>query len=541
MAVTRRLGPGASAVVAALPAIALAALVLAPFLRSAFTIDDPLFLYQARHLLQDPFHPTAFDVTWSTAPQRMSAIMASGPGMAYLLVPCVVFGGAEWIAHTLQLAMLSLALVATASLALRLGDDRGRARWAALLLAASPAALAMAGTAMPDVAAMALGALGIERASAWAGTCRVQDAVLCASALAAAALFRSHLIVLAPVALLAGVGRVVDRETWRRHARALAAPLTLTPLLFALVLAVTRDPQASAVAVAGAARTYVFGPALPRNAVSYFVHWALVLPLGVPWLLLHPRRVLGGPVFYVATAAAWLYIRSTPEVGPVAAAPAAGCGAAALWDLTARAIRGKDSTRLTLAAWIATPLAVLPYLHLPSKYLLSAAPAAALAVAGEAYAVPERRRRVALVTTLALGVVAGTLVLRANEAFAGLGRRAAEMLVAPSVAEGKTVWFNGHWGFQWYAERAGARPLTSGPPHPQWGDRVVSSLHAEDELMGAMPHRRAIRWIGIAESGGRTMSRPSGAGFFSNGWGYLPWAWGSDPLDRYDLWQLEPE
>ena len=33
--------------------------------------------------------------------------------------------------------------------------------------------------------------------------------------------------------------------------------------------------------------------------------------------------------------------------------------------------------------------------------------------------------------------------------------------------------------------------------------------------------------------------RAQGAGFFSNGWGYLPWAWGSDPVDRYELWVIE--
>jgi len=35
------------------------------------------------------------------------------------------------------------------------------------------------------------------------------------------------------------------------------------------------------------------------------------------------------------------------------------------------------------------------------------------------------------------------------------------------------------------------------------------------------------------------MSRSDGVGFYSNGFGYLPWAWGSEPVDRYELWELE--
>jgi hypothetical protein len=33
---------------------------LIPFLNKAFTIDDTMFLLQAKHLLSDPLHPTAF-------------------------------------------------------------------------------------------------------------------------------------------------------------------------------------------------------------------------------------------------------------------------------------------------------------------------------------------------------------------------------------------------------------------------------------------------------------------------------------------------
>ena len=31
----------------------------------------------------------------------------------------------------------------------------------------------------------------------------------------------------------------------------------------------------------------------------------------------------------------------------------------------------------------------------------------------------------------------------------------------------------------------------------------------------------------------------NGAGFYSNGWGYLPWAWGRGEIDRVELWEIE--
>ena len=81
-----------------------------------------------------------------------------------------------------------------------------------------------------------------------------------------------------------------------------------------------------------------------------------------------------------------------------------------------------------------------------------------------------------------LGVVLGVALLRADAALAGAGRRAGPTLIAPRVAAGERVWFVGHWGFQWYAERAGARIVTTTPPYPAPG-RSPSSA-AESLILG---------------------------------------------------------
>ena len=38
--------------------------------------------------------------------------------------------------------------------------------------------------------------------------------------------------------------------------------------------------------------------------------------------------------------------------------------------------------------------------------------------------------------------------------------------------------------------------------------------------------------------GGRIIDPALGVGFYSNGWGYLPWGWSSSELDRFDLWRI---
>ena len=128
------------------------------------------------------------------------------------------------------------------------------------------------------------------------------------------------------------------------------------------------------------------------------------------------------------------------------------------------------------------------------------------------------------------------LVIRADGALADIGRRGAAEYVLPEVRKGERVWFDGGWGFQWYAMQAGARPMTFGPPLPVAGDVVVVGLTG-GPCIAQCPKRRLLRqWI-VADRGGRVLG--DGAGFFSNGSGALPWAWGESELGRVEVWKIE--
>ena len=94
---------------------------------------------------------------------RLSSLMVSGPAMAYLLVPSVLLGGAEWAAHLVQFLLVILAILATVSLAMQLGIDRRERSIGGLIIASTPAVMGMAVTSMPDIPAMAFAVLGMER------------------------------------------------------------------------------------------------------------------------------------------------------------------------------------------------------------------------------------------------------------------------------------------------------------------------------------------------------------------------------------------
>jgi len=513
----------------------LAAVLLLPFAGKAFTIDDTLFLREAEHSLVDPLHPSALVIVWSESsnPVRLSQVMPNGPLMGWLLVPAILAGGSEIVAHLLQLALLALALFEAATLALRLGCDDEVARLASLLLAATPPVLAMAGTAMPDVAAMTFGLVGIERLYAWREHGKARDGALAALALGLAPLARSHvllLLLLAPFVL----GLPSRREQLRRW-----WPVAAAPVLTVALLTLTRDPGGSSADLVRSAGLFSDIGNIRSNAIAFGVHLVLLIPVGLAWMIARGRRFWLSPLPWIAVAAAAAALIYGNETRRLWLAPVAGLGIAVLADIARDAAAQRDPTRAMLALWMLVALPIVVYLHFPSKYLVPCAPAAAIIAAAALMQLP-RARAVGLAAALiAASSLVGVLILRADEVFAGLGRRAVEELVAPQVAAGNKVWFNGHWGFQWYAERAGARCVTTTQPHPARGDYIVSAAVTITGVpIQAFRDRELVATVSDEAPGGRIISGAEGAGFYSNGWGYLPWVWGRGPVDRFELWRI---
>jgi hypothetical protein len=189
-----------------LPGLLLALLGLIAYLNKAYNTDDTWFLLEARQILKTPLQPMSFDICWTNETCVMRA-GSLGPGtaqalMGYLLVPVIVAGGAEWIAHSLQIFPVWIAVLELVRLALRLGFDCVQASAAGLLLVAIPPFLPMASTAMPDMAAVAFALTGIERLLAWKNEQRWHQAAVASLTLGLAPYARPHTALLIPIGAL---------------------------------------------------------------------------------------------------------------------------------------------------------------------------------------------------------------------------------------------------------------------------------------------------------------------------------------------------
>jgi hypothetical protein len=523
--------------------MALAALLLLPFLNTPFTIDDPLYLREAGQVLTDPLHPQAFDVVWSTDLNlRASQILPGGILVPYLLVPTALLDYAEWAGHLTQLLLLLAAIYATACAALRLGLNRRQATAAAILTAACPAVLGMANTVMPDIPAMLFTILGLERIivwreSAWRDGRRWHQAMLATLWLTCAALTRTHtLIALAPacIFLLDGITPAEIRASFKRFpARFL--PVLLTPVLFFLASAITADPEPGGENILLAMTSLPGGIRLVvENGCAFLAHWLLVIPLTLPWILLRPRQRMQKFLLAGLLAASVLSLR----VGWVAFPAIASL--IVLLDILLDAIKRHDRIQLALWVWLLLAAPVIFYIQLPSKYLLPSVPAAAILVVR---LIPEARRetvRWLFPAMAAAEVILGLLIVLGVRDLAQTQRQAVESLVKPRIAMGQHVWFAGHWGFQWYAEKTAARAVTRRPPLPQPGDIIVVSLADHPRFAQEWTFRTVLDRVPYTGDGiGRVMDLPAGVGFFSSSFGYLPWAPGAGEATRFEVWKVE--
>ena len=513
-----------------LPALILSAVCLLPYLDKAFLVDDPVFLLQAQQILKEPRHPTALNICW-VLDNQCEPLSSNMPGnflMSYCLAPVVNRPNTEWLVHLMQIIMLWCGIIATVSLAFGFGFDSFAARGAGLILASTPPVLAMASTAMPEILAMALSVIGLERLLAWKENDKVINCIISGLALGLAPIARVHLILLWPIAavLLRDDGRIFDVQSWIRLTKRRWLPLVGAVIVCFTVVALTHEADS------GLKPTHMF--LRPENAehnlLSYLSDWIVAMPLGVAWFVLrnHNVRLWLSPVVI-----AFLFLRPTGLLLWLSS----GLGAVLIMDILLWSFQIRDHRRTACFLWLMLPLVALPYIHLPVKYLVPCAPAAALLIADILPAF--RWRKSALYGIVAIGAVFGSMVLHADYRFAEMGRQAAERLVAPQVASGHRVWFASQWGFYWYALKAGGQVLRTNDL-PERGDYLVrGEMDGYAGTLKRLPPAVQVETFSVGGPGGRTMSPKNNAGLYSNTSGDLMWAWGHGEWNHYELWQFQ--
>jgi hypothetical protein len=113
---------------------------------------------------------------------------------------------------------------------------------------------------------------------------------------------------------------------------------------------------------------------------------------------------------------------------------------------------------------------------------------------------------------------------------------------------GNPSWYVGHWGWKFYADRSGFRPLHRDGPYPSQGELLLwpSNVHIGRVFQNDRGLRDRLELVSSELYDGvipvRTMDRDSGAGFYSIGFGELPFRFfPKSPLEEMRVYRVKED
>jgi hypothetical protein len=106
--------------------------------------------------------------------------------------------------------------------------------------------------------------------------------------------------------------------------------------------------------------------------------------------------------------------------------------------------------------------------------------------------------------------------------------------------ESGTIWFEGHWGFQYYMQQWVAKPLDLEQHGLASGDVLIVPINNTNvSRKPASPRVASFEEVNYDQFFATTMNRELGAGFYSSKWGPLPWLIGSVPPEHYLIFRIK--
>ncbi len=494
------------------------------FLNKPFHVDDTVVLHIARQILTNPLNPYAGELDWDGSVRTTFHVTTNPPLLSYVLAPFIAIRGErEWLMHAVMLCWQAMLWWGVVLLARRYGVNPVLATALVLL---NPATI-VSPNLMRDVPMVALWTLG----TAWfvMGSDTGNGRLMGWGALVVGCAVLMKYSALGGVVLLA-VFLATERR-WRQMPFVLWALIPCALWCVHNLLVYHRLHF-----LATMARQDIVTPLSDRV-------WGTLTGLGGVWLLwlwavvaYRHWRVLAGAVL-VAFAVGWWRLRGVAPAGDIESAFWSGLGAVALVLSVARCweLRREQAFSAWWAGWVFVAIGVgAPFAA--ARHLLPALPPLALLWCRD---VPKGQGRRALLATVlavqcAFGIVAGWSDMQIADVY----RRAARQLVREHGAQA----FIGHWGWMYYAQKAGMQQVSANRLPTRPVRIAVPTVGGDASVPPALVPRLIYEKSVEVTAPARLATLPPAAGFYASLRGAPPFRWLSEGYrEQFDLFTLEDD
>ncbi len=198
----------------------------------------------------------------------------------------------------------------------------------------------------------------------------------------------------------------------------------------------------------------------------------------------------------------------------------------------------RDPKSYLLASWVCGTFLFAAFVNwtVNGRSIVPMAPAVGILLARRlerGASTGNKSRQKAVLICFMVGAALAILVARADFLFATAVRQSAELTYAKYGRGPQALWFEGHWGFQYYLEKLGAKAVAAKQSVPKQGDFLAIPLnnyniYLPDETWTHLLEVLVINgpcWL-------TTANGEVGAGFHASVFGPLPFACGVVPPER---------
>ena len=552
-------------------------LCLLPFIQKAFFIDDTLFLRAAEQIHRNPVDFYGFNINWFGYTTPMTEAFENPPLTSYFIALVALAGG--WSEVALHGWFLLVALATAWGMYELAKAYCDRPFLAAVLAVLTPAFLVSATTVMCDVMLVGFWVWAVvlfERGMRGGGVVNFLGSG-CLAGLAVLTKFPGLALVplLAAYGLACGLKRMVRPSTARDlegrppggepSRRGLVGLWLLAPLL-PLVFAAGYEGVthhlyghgllSSAAGYASKFRADAQDSAWEKSVLGLCYAGGCFLPVMffAPWLW--PRRTLlgglcclAGCLLFLPRMAAFVKWMWRPDGGlnwsfflfsAVLFVGGLQIVALAVVDLWRR----RDAVSLLLLLWLAGVMVFTTAVNwtINARSLLPAIPVAGLLVARRLDALAKTSRAfgpgVLAMPVVAAGVM-GLCLAKADFDLANTHRTAVRQLFAQYQGSSGVLWFQGHWGIQYYFEQLGAKAMEIRRPRLNPGDIVILPIESKelrvrsDDDLRLVEVRRFPSKMPLT-----TMSYDDGAGFYASVSSPLPFVIGAISPESFTVYEV---
>jgi 4-amino-4-deoxy-L-arabinose transferase-like glycosyltransferase len=543
----------------------LAGCLILPFSNRPLHIDDPMFVWAARHLADHPTDFYGFAVNWMGREHPFGSIFPIPPLMSYFLATAAHVVG--WRELSLHLACFPITILNVIGVYFLSARFCRRPFLSTLIFLLCPAFVISSTTLMCDPLLLCFWTWAItfwvwaDRRSPWL----LPLAGLCA---AAAVVTKSTSLGLIPLLFLHAILFPATSRQRVLQAFSLSIPL-LTVVAYELIY------------------HHLYGITAFQNAVRYSTLSQRALNIPAALRILNTLIFTGGTGCSAALLLLAVASRKTLAISLAAiagftlllasaVAPPAGWADSSTPHLSSagfafylqlslllfaavlilfscagqlrprRQIPGR-ADHLFLLAWIISLLIFSAFLNwsINVRSMLPMLPALCILAVRATDKLP-RLPRLRVAISLSLSAILTIAVTWGDYQLARTGKTAANTLAdqMPALQQttpGSRVWFTGHWGFQYYLQLRGFTALDTSHPQYQPGDYVIFPTTG----FGGLPQAsgfQLVRQITIGSPQWVSTAQPNlAAGFYHSDGTSLPFVFGSSPAESFSIVRVTPD